>query len=273
MQRLVNRFITNPSLRTLRPKPCLVPFSPVPTTTHFKTFQTNLIHSSSRRYPNPRLRTHAISLMDGDYSDYDAEDDTEEAFPSSHNSSSYYDTELDTIDEQELDPDVKLRNQLEAEALEIAKQEEAQKAKWAENAKPPVRVPQIDAFGRAYGRGGRKTATARVWIMPGEGHVTVNRRPFVDFFPRETDRELVLSPFVATNTCGKFDVVVHVEGGGVTGKAGAVRHGVSRALEKYCPDYRPPLKRLGFMTRDARMVEEKKIGLKKARKAPQWVRR
>lgn len=273
MQRLVNRFITNPSLRTLRPKPCLVPFSPVPTTTHFKSFQANLIHSSSRRYPNPRLRTHAISLMDGDYSDYDAEDDTEEAFPSSHNSSSYYDTELDTIDEQELDPDVKLRNQLEAEALEIAKQEEAQKAKWAENAKPPVRVPQIDAFGRAYGRGGRKTATARVWIMPGEGHVTVNRRPFVDFFPRETDRELVLSPFVATNTCGKFDVVVHVEGGGVTGKAGAVRHGVSRALEKYCPDYRPPLKRLGFMTRDARMVEEKKIGLKKARKAPQWVRR
>lgn len=233
-------------------------------------FQTHWVHSSSRRYPNPRLRTHAISLLDGDYSDYESEDGTEEAFPSSSN---YYDTELDTIDEADLDQDVKLRNQLEAEALEIAKQEEAQKAKWAENAKPPVRVPQIDAFGRAYGRGGRKTATARVWIMPGEGHVTINKRPFVDFFPRETDRELVLSPFVATNTCGKFDVVVRVEGGGVTGKAGAVRHGVSRALEKYCPDYRPPLKRLGFMTRDARMVEEKKIGLKKARKAPQWVRR
>ena len=272
IQRFASRFTSKPSFLMLRPLRSCLPSAPLLTTTQnsIMPFQTHWVHSSSRRYPNPRLRTHAISLLDGDYSDYESEDGTEEAFPSS---SSYYDTELDTIDEADLDQDVKLRNQLEAEALEIAKQEEAQKAKWAENAKPPVRVPQIDAFGRAYGRGGRKTATARVWIMPGEGHVTINKRPFVDFFPRETDRELVLSPFVATNTCGKFDVVVRVEGGGVTGKAGAVRHGVSRALEKYCPDYRPPLKRLGFMTRDARMVEEKKIGLKKARKAPQWVRR
>lgn len=233
---------------------------------------TTSTHSKmGRRYPNPRLRTHLISLMDGDYSEDDEENDQKDTWQNTSTSTSTSNTMI--IKEEDLDEDVKLRHQLEAEALEMAQREEEQKAKWAENAKPPLRVPEIDDFGRAYGRGGRKTSTARVWIMPGEGHVTVNRRTFLDFFPRESDREMILSPLVATNTCGKFDVVVQVEGGGVTGKAGAVRHGLSRALEKYCPDYRPPLKRLGFMTRDARMVEEKKIGLKKARKAPQWVRR
>lgn len=215
--------------------------------------------------------------MDGDYSD---DDDQEEEVEYSSNDPKVKQPDVNTstqvsnmVKEEDLDEDVKLRHQLEAEALEMAQKEQELKAKWAQNAKPPLRVPEIDSFGRAYGRGGRKTCTARVWIMPGEGHVTINRRAFLDYFPRETDREMILSPLVATNTCGKFDVVVQVEGGGVTGKAGAVRHGLSRALEKYCPDYRPPMKRLGFMTRDARMVEEKKIGLKKARRAPQWVRR
>merc|ERR1712127_811033 len=111
------------------------------------------------------------------------------------------------------------------------------------------------------------------WIQPGEGVITVNRRDFLDYFPRDSLREMILAPFVATETCGKFDVITSVEGGGLSGQAGAIRHGVARALEKYNPDYRPPMKRLGFMKRDPRMVERKKIGLKKARKAPQWVRR
>ena len=136
-----------------------------------------------------------------------------------------------------------------------------------------VRVQELDARGRAYGRGSRKTAQARVWIFPGEGNITINRKDLVDYFDRESNRELLLMPFVATGTCGMFDVKCYVQGGGLSGQAGAVRHGLARALEKYNPDFRPPLKALGFLTRDPRMVERKKYGLKKARKAPQWVKR
>lgn len=206
-----------------------------------------------KRFPNPKIRTHVISFMDGDYSDYNDGVEEEQAFSSD---------EWDVVgkDEEELDEDVLLMRQREQAALKMQQEEDAKRRKWIENAKPPVRVPQIDERGRSYGRGGRKTATARVWIQPGDGMITVNHRDFLDYFPRDSDREMILSPFVATNTCGKFDVTVAVEGGGVTGKAGAIRHGIARALEKYNPDYRPPMKRLGFMTRDARMVEEKKIG-------------
>jgi small subunit ribosomal protein S9 len=105
------------------------------------------------------------------------------------------------------------------------------------------------------------------------GEVVVNRRPFEDYFPRDWHREEILKPLVATETCGLFDIQSHAEGGGLSGKAGAIRLGLARALQNYNPEYRPPLKRLGLLTRDPRKVERKKIGLKKARKAPQWVRR
>lgn len=217
---------------------------------------------NQKKFTNPKLRTHAVSFMDGDYSDFD---DVYGEDPFSDDE----DWELATTPDEEADEDTMWRRKAEQDALKLQQAEDAQKQRWIENAKSPLRKQEIDERGRSYGRGGRKTSTARVWIQPGEGLVTVNKREFLDYFGRESDREIILSPFVATNTCGKFDVTVAVEGGGVTGKAGAIRHGIARALEKYNPDYRPPMKRLGFMTRDSRMVERKKIGLKKARKAPQ----
>jgi small subunit ribosomal protein S9 len=234
--------------------------------------RTNNKHNQ-KRFTNPNLRTHAVSFIDGDYSDFD-DDLTGHGYDDPFADDADWEiAPKEGVNDEDEEEDTLWRRKQENEALEAQQAEDAKRQKWIENAKPPVRVQEIDERGRAYGRGGRKTSTARVWIQPGEGLVTVNNREFLDFFGRETDRELILSPFVATNTCGKFDVVVAVEGGGVTGKAGAIRHGIARALEKYNPDYRPPMKRLGFMTRDARMVERKKIGLKKARKAPQWVRR
>lgn len=179
------------------------------------------------------------------------------------------------------DEDIQERKSWQEEELELAEhvkemqdETDSQKLRWLENAKPPVRQPVIDERGRAYGRGGRKTAAARVWIQPGLGHVVINRKDFVDYFDRTSDRELVLAPLAATGTCGKFDVTAMVTGGGLTGQAGAIRHGLSRALNHYNPDvYRPPLKRLGYLTRDPRKVERKKIGHLKARKKPQWVKR
>ena len=111
-----------------------------------------------------------------------------------------------------------------------------------------------------------------MWIQPGEGEVVVNRKDLVTYFPREADRALILGPLVATQTCGKFDVVTFVKGGGLTGQAGAIRLGLARALEKYNPNFRPPMKRLGFMKRDPQTFERKKVGKVKARKSPQWVR-
>jgi Ribosomal protein S9 len=234
-------------------------------TQHLQQLRQLSTQRKQKRFPNPKIRTHVVSFIDGDYNDYEDGVEVEQAFSSD---------DWDVVPkEEELNEDALLQKQMEEKALRMKQEEDAKRKRWIENAKPPVRVPEIDDRGRSYGRGGRKTSTARVWIQPGEGNITVNRREFLDYFPRESDRELILSPFIATNTCGKFDVTVAVEGGGVTGKAGAIRHGIARALEKYNPDYRPPMKRLGFMTRDARMVERKKIGLKKARRAPQWVRR
>jgi len=166
----------------------------------------------------------------------------------------------------------------DAELADWAKKEqeayERQKQKWIVNSKPPERVSIIDERGRAYGRGGRKTSSARVWIEPGFGNVVVNRKDFMEYFPRAAHREHILAPFVATMTCGKFDIQCHVEGGGLSGQAGAIRHGLARALNHYNPDeYRPPLKRLGYLTRDPRKVERKKVGQKKARKSGQWSRR
>jgi len=239
--------------------------------------------SKRKNFPDPNLRTHAVSIFHGDYTDYSNHDDDDDY---KLNGTIYDKFSQDDANDKwdiqnfegnnykdEEDEDEKWQKEREAEAYQQQLKEDAQKAKWMENAKPPVRVPKIDQNGKSYGKGGRKVSTARVWIYPGEGILTVNRREFLDYFPRESDREMILSPFVATRTCGMFDVTVQVEGGGVTGKAGAIRHGIARALEKYHPDWRPPMKRLGFMTRDNRQVERKKIGKKKARKAPQWVRR
>lgn len=231
-----------------------------------------------RSRPNPKLRVHAVSIPHGDY-DYHEDDDyhygDDLPFPNEDDVDEGWDI-VKTNDNDKPPPPPRGTSNLDKEAAAaLAHQQNAdeRKARWIENAKPPVRVREIDERGRSYGRGGRKTTTARVWIQPGEGVITVNRRDILDYFPRESHREMIISPFIASKTCGLFDVTVAVEGGGVSGKAGAIRHGIARALEKYNPDYRPPMKRLGYMTRDPRKVERKKVGLKKARKAPQWVRR
>ena len=124
-----------------------------------------------------------------------------------------------------------------------------------------------------YGTGRRKKSIARVYITPGTGKITINKRDIADFFGYETLKVIVRQPFAATATEGKFDVLVNVRGGGYTGQAGAIRHGLSRALCKADNEYRPALKAAGFLTRDPRMKERKKPGLKAARRAPQFSKR
>ncbi len=126
---------------------------------------------------------------------------------------------------------------------------------------------------RYYGTGRRKTSVARVYLMPGKGDVTVNRRSMDDYFGMETLKAIIRQPLVATGNVDKFDVLVNVRGGGFTGQAGAIRHGISRALLQVDADYRPVLKKAGFLTRDPRMKERKKYGLKAARRAPQFSKR
>ncbi|WP_066686388.1 30S ribosomal protein S9 [Christensenella intestinihominis] len=123
------------------------------------------------------------------------------------------------------------------------------------------------------GTGRRKKSIARVRIMSGTGNITVNKRDVEEFFGYETLKMLVRSPFVVTDTAGKYDVFVSVKGGGYTGQAGAIRHGIARALIKAEPELRPALKSAGFLTRDPRMKERKKYGLKAARRAPQFSKR
>ena len=129
------------------------------------------------------------------------------------------------------------------------------------------------AKARYYGTGRRKSSVARVYIMPGTGKVTINKRDIDNYFGLETLKTIVRQPFAVTNTEGKFDVLVNVKGGGFTGQAGAIRHGISRALLQADNDYRPALKKAGFLTRDPRMKERKKPGLKAARRAPQFSKR
>ena len=138
---------------------------------------------------------------------------------------------------------------------------------------PTVRVIARDDLGRAYGTGRRKTSSARVWVLPGDGTVTINGKNLLDYFARRTHVDEVVAPFAVTRTACAFDVKATVKGGGLSGQAGAVRHGIARALQNYDPAYRPALKSAGFITRDPRMVERKKPGRKKARKAFQWVKR
>ena len=124
-----------------------------------------------------------------------------------------------------------------------------------------------------YGTGRRKTSAARVYLRPGSGTFTVNRRALEDYFPSDVLRMIIRQPFVMTETADKFDVLVRVTGGGYTGQAGAVRHGISRALLEYNPDLRPKLKAAGFLTRDPRKVERKKYGQPGARKRFQYSKR
>ena len=124
-----------------------------------------------------------------------------------------------------------------------------------------------------YGTGRRKSSVARVYLVPGTGKITINKRDIDEYFGLDTLKVIVRQPLVATETSDKFDVLVNVKGGGYTGQAGAIRHGISRALLTVDGDYRPVLKKAGFLTRDPRMKERKKYGLKAARRAPKFSKR
>ena len=126
---------------------------------------------------------------------------------------------------------------------------------------------------RFYGTGRRKTSVARVWIRPGAGRIVVNRRAFEDYFPRETLRMIIAQPLAVTNTAGQFDVLASVRGGGPTGQAGAVRHGLARALVTFDQNLRQTLKKAGLLTRDPRMRERKKYGQPGARQKFQYSKR
>jgi small subunit ribosomal protein S9 len=124
-----------------------------------------------------------------------------------------------------------------------------------------------------YSTGRRKTSTARVFLRKGSGDITVNNRPLDQYFGRETARMIVRQPLETTSMTDSFDIKVTVRGGGMSGQAGAIRHGITRALMEYDNELRSPLRRAGFVTRDARQVERKKVGLHKARRAPQYSKR
>ena len=127
---------------------------------------------------------------------------------------------------------------------------------------------------RFYGTGRRKTSVARVWLQsPGKGEIIVNNKTLDEYFQRETLKMVIRQPLELTDLLTEFDIKINVSGGGPSGQAGAIRHGISRALLQYNPDLRPVLKKAGFLTRDPRMVERKKYGLKKARKRPQFSKR
>ncbi|MBX6352431.1 MAG: 30S ribosomal protein S9 [Thermoflavifilum sp.] len=124
-----------------------------------------------------------------------------------------------------------------------------------------------------WGTGRRKHSVARVRLVPGDGKIIVNRRDMTEYFPLKTLQMVIQQPLVLTDTLGRYDVYVNVYGGGITGQAGAVRHGIARALLRVNPELRPTLKKAGLLTRDARMKERKKYGLKAARRAPQFSKR
>ena len=137
----------------------------------------------------------------------------------------------------------------------------------------PVRVPVRDKLGRAYATGKRKNAVARVWIKPGTGKVVVNGKTMAEYFARPVLQMILRQPFTIANREGQFDVMATVAGGGLSGQAGAVKHGVSKALQLYEPALRGALKAAGFLTRDSRVVERKKYGKAKARKSFQFSKR
>ena len=137
----------------------------------------------------------------------------------------------------------------------------------------PVHERKVDAQGRSYATGKRKNAVARVWVKPGSGKITVNGRDIATYFARPVLRMIINQPFETAKVEGQFDVVCTVVGGGLSGQAGAVRHGISRALTFFDPTLRSPLKAGGFLTRDPRVVERKKYGKHKARRSTQFSKR
>ncbi|HZY14255.1 MAG TPA: 30S ribosomal protein S9 [Beijerinckiaceae bacterium] len=137
----------------------------------------------------------------------------------------------------------------------------------------PRYVQKLDKQGRAYATGKRKDAVARVWIRPGSGKIVVNTKPVEVYFARPVLRMILQQPLAIAQRHGQYDLTVSVAGGGLSGQAGAVRHGLAKALTNYEPDLRPALKREGFLTRDARVVERKKYGKKKARRSFQFSKR
>jgi small subunit ribosomal protein S9 len=140
-------------------------------------------------------------------------------------------------------------------------------------AEAPRHVQKLDKHGRAYATGKRKDAIARVWIKPGRGQITVNTKDFKAYFARPVLQMLLQQPLNAANRASQYDVLVTVSGGGLSGQAGAVRHGISKALTYFEPDLRPVLKKGGFLTRDSRTVERKKYGRAKARRSFQFSKR
>ena len=149
----------------------------------------------------------------------------------------------------------------------------ADAAEIAQNPPAPLREQELDAQGRAYATGRRKDATARVWLKPGTGKVTVNGKDQEVYFARPTLRLIIDQPFTITDRQGQYDVVATVKGGGLSGQAGAVKHGISQALTKYEPELRSTVKAAGFLTRDSRVVERKKYGRAKARRSFQFSKR
>jgi small subunit ribosomal protein S9 len=137
----------------------------------------------------------------------------------------------------------------------------------------PKHERKVDAQGRAYATGKRKDAVARVWIKPGPGQIVVNEKPVEQYFARPVLRMILQQPLHVANRAGQFDIVVTVAGGGLSGQAGAVRHGLAKALTYFEPELRPALKKEGFLTRDPRVVERKKYGKKKARRSFQFSKR
>ena len=162
----------------------------------------------------------------------------------------------------------------------LASLRQAMAARSAPPAPPAIPVtapedlkPQLDEFGRAYATGKRKNAVARVWLRPGNGKIGVNGRESAIYFARPVLRMIINQPFAATDRLGQFDVMCTVSGGGLSGQAGALRHGISQALTRYEPGLRPLLKNQGFLTRDSRVVERKKYGKAKARRSFQFSKR
>jgi small subunit ribosomal protein S9 len=143
----------------------------------------------------------------------------------------------------------------------------------APSSEPVEPAPQIDSLGRAYATGKRKDAVARVWIKPGSGRITVNGKDIDIYFGRPTQRMILRQPFALAQRDGQYDVICTVSGGGLSGQAGAVRHGIAKALTYYEPGLRPVLKHGGFLTRDPRVVERKKYGRAKARRSFQFSKR
>ncbi|WP_128291481.1 30S ribosomal protein S9 [Afifella aestuarii] len=137
----------------------------------------------------------------------------------------------------------------------------------------PVHVQKLDEYGRAYATGKRKDAVARVWVKPGSGRITVNDKDYTDYFGRPVLQMIIEQPILVADRNGQYDIMATVSGGGLSGQAGALRHGISKALTHYEPELRAILKKVGFLTRDSRVVERKKYGRAKARRSFQFSKR